>query len=44
MSVENVMKIIKDNDAKFVSMRFTDTRGMVQHLGWPVSNFFRKIV
>ncbi len=43
MSVENVMKTIKDNDAKFVSMRFTDTRGMVQHLGWPVSNFSEKL-
>ncbi len=39
MSVENVMKMIEDNDVKFVSLRFTDTRGKVQQLGVPISAF-----
>ncbi len=28
----NVMKMIKDNDVKFVDLRFTDPRGKVQHV------------
>ena len=39
MSIENVMKMIKDNDVKFLSLRFTDTRGRVQNLGVPISQF-----
>ena len=39
MSVENVMQMIKDIDAKFISLRFTDTRGKVQHLDIPISSF-----
>ena len=39
MSVESVMQMIKDIDAKFVSLRFTDTRGTVQHLDLPISAF-----
>ena len=39
MSVENVMKFIKDKDVKFIDLRFTDTRGKEQHLGVPTSNF-----
>jgi len=43
MSVENVMQMIKDIDAKFVSLRFTDTRGTVQHLDIPISAFSEKM-
>ena len=43
MSVDSVMKLIKDNDARFVDLRFTDTYGKEQHLGWPVSNFDEKL-
>jgi glutamine synthetase len=32
MSVENVMKLVIDNDIKFVDFRFTDTRGKEQHV------------
>ncbi len=35
MSVENALKMIKDNNAKFVDLRFTDTRGKEQHLSIP---------
>ena len=30
--VESVMKMIKENDVKFVDLRFTDPRGKMQHL------------
>ena len=43
MSVENVMQMIKDIDAKFISLRFTDTRGKVQHLDIPISAFSEKM-
>ncbi len=39
MSVENVMKLIKESDIKFVDFRFTDTRGKEQHTSVPVSAF-----
>ncbi len=39
MSIEHVMKMIKDNNVQFLSLRFTDTRGKVQNLGVPISNF-----
>jgi glutamine synthetase len=39
MSVANVMKLIIDNDIKFVDFRFTDTRGKEQHTSVPVSAF-----
>jgi glutamine synthetase len=35
MSVENVLKMIKDNDVKFVDFRFCDTRGKEQHVTFP---------
>jgi glutamine synthetase len=35
MSVENVLKMIKDNDIKFVDFRFSDTRGKEQHVTFP---------
>ena len=33
------MKMVKDNDVKFVDFRFTDTRGKEQHVTVPVSHF-----
>jgi len=38
-TVANVMKMVKDNDVKFVDFRFTDTRGKEQHVTVPVSHF-----
>lgn len=35
MSVDNVLKLIKENDIKFVDLRFTDTRGKEQHVSIP---------
>jgi glutamine synthetase len=37
MSVENVLKLIKENEVKFVDLRFTDTKGKEQHVTIPVS-------
>ncbi|MDE2583918.1 MAG: type I glutamate--ammonia ligase [Betaproteobacteria bacterium] len=36
---QDVMKLVKENDVKFVDFRFTDTRGKEQHVGVPVSAF-----
>jgi glutamine synthetase len=33
------MKMVKDNDIKFVDFRFTDTRGKEQHVTVPISAF-----
>ncbi len=38
-SVKDVMKLIADNEVKFVDLRFTDTRGKEQHVTVPVSAF-----
>ena len=35
MAVADVVKLIKENDAKFVDLRFTDTRGKEQHVTIP---------
>jgi len=35
MAVANVLKMIKDNEVKFVDLRFTDTRGKEQHVSIP---------
>ena len=35
MSVDNVLKMIKENDIKFVDFRFCDTRGKEQHVTFP---------
>jgi glutamine synthetase type I len=35
----DVLKMIKDNEVKFVDLRFTDTRGKEQHVSVPVSAF-----
>src|SRR3990172_4808681 len=39
MAVADVMKIMKDNEVKFVALRFTDTRGKEQHVSVPVKAF-----
>ena len=33
----NVLKMIKDEDVKFVDLRFTDTRGKEQHVSMPAA-------
>src|SRR3970040_892953 len=38
-TVADVMKIVKDNEVKFVDLRFTDTRGKEQHVSVPISAF-----
>ena len=38
-TVADVMKMVKDNEVKFVDFRFTDTRGKEQHVSVPVSHF-----
>jgi len=38
-SAKDVMKMIGDNEVKFVDLRFTDTRGKEQHVSVPVSHF-----
>ena len=35
MSAKDVLKMIKDNDVKYVDFRFTDTRGKEQHVTVP---------
>ncbi|MCW8917321.1 MAG: glutamate--ammonia ligase [Gammaproteobacteria bacterium] len=37
MSVENVMKLVKDSGAKWVDFRFTDTHGKEQHVTYPAN-------
>ena len=37
MSGENVLNLIKENDVKYVDLRFTDTKGKEQHVSIPVS-------
>ena len=39
MSPQEVLKLIKDKEVKFVDFRFTDTRGKEQHVGVPVKAF-----
>src|SRR6266567_3550763 len=39
MSANDVMKLIKDKDVKFIDLRFTDTRGKEQHVSVPVKAF-----
>ena len=39
MAVADVMKMVQENDVKFVDFRFTDTRGKEQHVTVPVSAF-----
>jgi glutamine synthetase type I len=39
MAVADVMKMVQENDVKFVDFRFTDTLGKEQHVTVPVSHF-----
>ena len=36
---QDVMKMVTDNDVKFVDFRFTDTRGKEHHVSVPISHF-----
>jgi len=35
----DILKMVKENEVKFVDFRFTDTRGKEQHVSVPVSHF-----
>mgnify|MGYP000244663028 CR=1 FL=1 len=37
MSVDKALDLIKESEAKFVDLRFTDTKGKEQHLSAPAS-------
>ncbi len=39
MAVADVLKLVKDNEVKFVDFRFTDTKGKEQHVTVPVKAF-----
>ncbi len=39
MAVADVMKMMKDNEVRFVDLRFTDTRGKEQHVTVPAHQF-----
>jgi len=39
MNAQDVMKMIQENEVRFVDLRFTDTRGKEHHVGLPVSAF-----
>ena len=39
MAVADVFKTIKENEVKFVDLRFTDTKGKEQHVSVPVKAF-----
>ena len=39
MSANDVLKMLKDKEVKFVDLRFTDTRGKEQHVSVPVKQF-----
>ncbi|MEN9314884.1 MAG: type glutamate--ammonia ligase, partial [Pseudomonadota bacterium] len=38
-TTQEVMKMVADNEVKFVDFRFTDTRGKEQHVTVPISHF-----
>jgi len=42
-SPQDVMKLIQDNEVRFVDYRFTDTRGKEQHVGVPISAFEEEV-
>src|SRR3979411_591801 len=39
MTADDVLKLVKDKEVKFVDLRFTDTRGKEQHVTVPVKYF-----
>lgn len=38
-NVADVMKLVQENEVKFIDFRFTDTRGKEQHVTVPISAF-----
>ncbi len=38
-TIADVMKMVQENEVKFVDFRFTDTRGKEQHVTVPISHF-----
>ena len=44
MSINVVLEAIKEHDAKFVDLRFTDIRGKEQHITIPVSSVDKDFV
>ena len=38
-SSADVLKMIKDNEVRFIDLRFTDTRGKEQHVSVPTKMF-----
>ncbi len=38
-TAQDVIRMITDNEVKFVDLRFTDTRGKEQHVSVPVKAF-----
>src|SRR5918994_7088672 len=38
-SANDILKLIKDKEVKFVDLRFTDTRGKEQHVSVPAKYF-----
>ncbi len=38
-TAKDVMKMITDNEVKFVDLRFTDTKGKEQHVSVPAKAF-----
>jgi glutamine synthetase len=41
MTADDVLKMIKDKEVKFVDVRFTDTRGKEQHVSVPAGKASR---
>jgi len=39
MTPDDVLKLVKEKEVKFVDFRFTDTRGKEQHVSVPVNYF-----
>ena len=39
MAVADVFKTLKENEVRFVDLRFTDTKGKEQHVSVPVKSF-----
>ena len=39
MTADDVLKLVKDKEVKFVDFRFTDTRGKEQHVSVPIKHF-----
>src|SRR5437660_12147346 len=42
MTPDDVLKLIKDKEVKFIDLRFTDTRGKEQHVTVPVKHFTKE--